>query len=208
MLERGSEAGAAVAQWNHVRLFSRWPELVDPAAARMLTATGWERPTSGYPTGQEWVGAYLRPLAMVLGDRVRFGAEVVGVARRGRDRVIDAGRDTEPLTVHVRRDDGHTELISAKAVIDASGTWGNPGPLGGDALPALGEAAAGRRIVYRVPDLGHRTERARYAGGHVVVAGSGHSAQTALVALAGLAGGKPRDANQLGAASWRGSGCG
>ncbi|WP_116042630.1 FAD-dependent oxidoreductase [Amycolatopsis palatopharyngis] len=187
VLERESAAGAAVAQWNHVRLFSRWPELVDPAADRLLAATGWQRPSSGYPTGQEWVSEYLRPLAAALGERVRFGAEVVGVARRGRDRVVDAGRDTEPLTVHVRCQDGSEELISANGLIDASGTWGNPGPLGGDGLPALGEAAAADRIGYRVPNLGDDGERARYAGRHVVVAGSGHSALTALVALAALA---------------------
>ncbi|SFA94289.1 Predicted flavoprotein CzcO associated with the cation diffusion facilitator CzcD [Amycolatopsis marina] len=187
VLERGSEAGAAVARWNHVRLFSQWPELVDPAASRLLAATGWVPPSAGYPTGQEWAGEYLRPLAAVLGERVRFDAEVVGVARRGRDRVVDAGRDTEPLTVHVRCPDGSEELITANAVIDASGTWGSPGPLGGDGLPALGERAAHDRINYRVPNLADDTERARYAGRHVVVAGSGHSALTALVALSGLA---------------------
>ncbi|MEU0510899.1 FAD-dependent oxidoreductase, partial [Amycolatopsis sp. NPDC006125] len=101
VLERGPQAGASVAQWNHVRLFSQWSELVDPAAGRLLEATGWERPAAeGYPTGQEWVARYLAPLAAALGERVRFGAEVVGVARRGRDRVVDHGRDTEPLTVH------------------------------------------------------------------------------------------------------------
>jgi hypothetical protein len=38
-----------------------------------------------------------------------------------------------------------------------------------------------------VPDLDDAQERARYAGRHVAVVGSGHSALTALVALAGLA---------------------
>jgi thioredoxin reductase len=187
VLERGAEAGAAVAEWNHVRLFSRWAELVDPAAGRLLASTGWEVPSSGYPTGQEWARDYLHPLAAALGTRVRFGAEVVGVARRGRDRVVDAGRDTEPLTVHVRHANGTEDRVTARAVIDASGTWGSPNPLGGDGLPARGEAAAAGRITYRVPNLIDDAGRARYAGRHVVVVGSGHSALTALVALGGLA---------------------
>ncbi|PWK87220.1 pyridine nucleotide-disulfide oxidoreductase [Lentzea atacamensis] len=183
VLEAGDRAGAAVSQWHHVRLFSRWSELVDPAAVRLLERRGWVRP-EGYPTGAEWAELYLVPLAEALGDRVRFGARVVGVTRRGRDLVVDAGRDDEPLTVHVLTDAGE-ERITARAVIDASGTWGSPNPLGGDGLPAVGERAAAAQISYRVPDLA--TSSARYAGKRIAVAGSGHSALTALVALADLA---------------------
>lgn len=182
VLEAGPVAGSAVAQWNHVRLFSKWSELVDPAAARLLEPTGWRRPDGDtYPTGKEWAELYLQPLAKALGDRVRFETPVTGVARRGRDRVVDAGRDTEPLTVHAG-----DERIDAQAVIDASGTWTAPNPLGGDGLPAVGERAAADRISYRVPDLADPDVRARYAGRRVAVAGSGHSALTALVALTEL----------------------
>lgn len=187
VLEAGQSAGTAVAQWHHVRLFSAWSELIDPAADALLADTGWPRPEpSAYPTGAQWAESYLRPLAEVLGERVRFGARVVGVARRGRDRVVDAGREDEPLTVHVVTAAGE-ERISARAVIDASGTWGLPNPLGGDGLPAVGERAAADRIAYRVPNLTDPSVRARYGGRRIAVAGSGHSALTALVALAGLA---------------------
>ncbi|GAA1310627.1 NAD(P)-binding domain-containing protein [Saccharothrix xinjiangensis] len=185
VLEAGAQAGAAVAQWRHVRLFSPWSELVDPAARRLLEPRGWAAPEAGhYPTGAEWASEYLVPLAGALGGHVRFGARVVGVARRGRDRVVDAGRDREPLTVHVVTADGE-ERITARAVVDASGTWTAPNPLGGDGLPAVGERAAADRIAYLVPDLAAEAER--YAGRRVAVAGSGHSALTALVALAELA---------------------
>lgn len=117
---------------------------------------------------------------------MRFSAEVAGVARRGRDRVVDSGREDEPFTVHVRTAGGAEERIAARAVIDASGTWSAPNPLGGEGLPAVGERAAADRIAYRVPNLGDEAVRARYAGKHVVVAGSGHSALTALVALSGF----------------------
>ena len=182
VLEAGPQAGAAVARWRHVRLFSQWSELIDPAARRLLEPTGWRAPDpAGYPTGEQWAAEYLVPLARALGDHVRVNTRVVGVARRGRDRVVDAGREQEPLTVHVEGG----ERITARAVVDASGTWGSPNPLGGDGLPAAGEREAPDRIGYRVPDLA--TEVERYAGKRVAVAGSGHSALTALVALAGLA---------------------
>ncbi|MET8654902.1 NAD(P)-binding domain-containing protein [Nocardia aurea] len=188
VFERGDTAGAAVSQWNHVRVFSRWGELVDPAARRLLDTTGWSAPNvNAYPTGQDWARDYLIPLADALGDTVHLNTEVVGVARRGRDRVVDAGRDTEPLSVHIRRADGTEDRVLARAVIDASGTWTTPNPLGGEGLPALGEAAATGVIDYRVPDLDDEQVRARYAGRHIVIAGSGHSALTAIIALAGLA---------------------
>ena len=47
VLEAGKGPASAVAQWGHVRLFSAWPELVDPAAARLLAGSGWEAPTHG-----------------------------------------------------------------------------------------------------------------------------------------------------------------
>ncbi|HWM02220.1 MAG TPA: FAD-dependent oxidoreductase [Actinophytocola sp.] len=187
VVEAGRSAGTSVRQWHHVRLFSRWGELIDGQAEKLLAPTGWVAPEADrYPTGAEWAQRYLQPLADVLGDRVRFGARVVGVARRGRDLVMDEGRDREPLIVHVATDRGE-ELITARAVVDASGTWTLPNPLGADGLPALGERAAQDRIVYQVPDLDDPAVRARYAGKRIAVAGSGHSALTALVAFAELA---------------------
>ena len=188
VFERGESAGAAIAGWNHVRLFSRWGELIDPAARRLLDTTDWTAPDDdGYPTGQDWTRDYLVPLATALGDDiVQLNTEVVGVARHGRDRVVDAGRDTEPLSVHLRRADGTEDRITAQAVIDASGTWTTPNPLGGEGLPALGERDAVDVIEYRVPNLADEAVRARYAGKHIVIAGSGHSALTAIVALADL----------------------
>ena len=191
VLEAGASAGAAVGEWGHVRLFSPWSELTDRAASALLARTGWEPPApADYPTGREWVERYLRPLAAALADTdevdVRFDHRVVGVTRSGRDRLVDAGRDSEPLVLQVRTSSGVIRLTAA-AVIDASGTWGGPNPLGGDGLPALGEREHADRISYRVPDVGSPEGRARYAGKHVVVAGSGASAQNALVELARLA---------------------
>ncbi|MFJ4948570.1 FAD-dependent oxidoreductase [Streptomyces sp. NPDC088760] len=188
VLEAGPSAGTAVRDWAHVRLFSPWAEVTDPAAEKLLAAAGWIRPDGAtYPTGGDWAEQYLQPLADVLGDKIRYGATVTGVARAGRDRIVDADRDEQPFTVHMESAGGHEERIAARAVIDASGTWSLPGPMGADGLPALGERAAANRISYRVPDLRDPGVRTRYAGKRTAVIGSGASAFTALAHLADLA---------------------
>lgn len=182
VLERGPGAGAAVSDWGHVRLFSAWPELTDAAARRLLAPSGWVAPETGFPTGSEWVSRYLAPLAAALGTRVQYGTTVTGIARRGRDKVVDGGRRDQPFVVHTRRDDGTEGRLLARAVIDASGTWSQPNPTGADGFPAVGESAAADRISYRIPD-----EVAGFAGSRVVVVGAGHSATQAVLRLGELA---------------------
>ncbi|MBK0372941.1 NAD(P)-binding domain-containing protein [Streptomyces sp. RB110-1] len=193
VLEAGNVAGAAVRDWAHVRLFSTWDEVIDPTAEKLLAANGWRRPEgTAYPTGGDWADGYLQPLADVLGDRVHLRTKVVGVSRAGRDRVVDVDRDEQPFTVHAVTADGAELRISARAVVDASGTWSTPGPVGGNGLPALGERAHAQRIAYRVPDLRVPETRARYVGKRTAIVGSGASAFTTLVALADLAGTESR----------------
>lgn len=183
VLESGDSPAATVVEWGHVRLFSPWPELIDPASRRLLEPTGWSAPETGYPSGSQWVEEYLAPLAEALGDSVRYGSRVVGVGRKGRDLSVDAGRAEQPFVVHVRRADGTEERLEAKAVVDASGTWRAPSPAGAEGLPALGEQAAVEAglLDHRTPS---REEAAELVGKHIVVVGSGHSAATAIGDLA------------------------
>ncbi|MFJ4672480.1 FAD-dependent oxidoreductase [Kitasatospora purpeofusca] len=188
VLEAGPTAGTAVRSWSHVRLFSPWAEVVDPAAEKLLAPTGWTHPDpAACPTGGDWAALYLQPLAETLGDRVRYDTRVTGVARAGRDRIVDADRDQQPFTVHVVHADGSEERLLVAAVIDASGTFSTPNPLGANGLPALGERANADRISYRVPDLRDPAVRARYAGKRTAVVGTGASAFTTLASLAELA---------------------
>ncbi len=186
VLEQGAEPASAVAQWGHVRLFSAWPELIDAAAQRLLEPTGWQPRTSGYPTGREWIDDYLAPLAAALDSHVRYGAQVVGVSRAGRDRLVDADRADQPFTVHVVDPDGSEQRLQARAVIDASGTWGVPNPAGADGLPALGERSATTAglLTHAVPDAAAPES---YAGRHTVVVGSGDSAFNAVNELSRIA---------------------
>ncbi|MFF1919486.1 NAD(P)-binding domain-containing protein [Streptomyces sp. NPDC058221] len=192
VLEAGPSAATAVRDWSHVRLFSTWSELTDPAAEKLLAPTGWARPAAdAYPTGGDWARQYLQPLADILGDKVRYGATVTGVSRLGRDRIVDADREQQPFTIRITRADGTEERILGRAVIDASGTWSTSAPISADGLPALGEHAAAARISYRIPDLKDPAVRARYAGKRTAVIGSGASAFTALATLADTAKDEP-----------------
>lgn len=153
VLEAGDTAGAAIRQWGHTRLFSPWRYNVDEAARRLLDPTGWVEPDAeALPTGHDLLEKYLTPLAEALGaDVVRTGARVVAVSRVGMDKTRSAGRAQTPFLVRVDSADGAQIEVRARAVIDASGTWGQPNPLGRSGLPAPGEDAAVRQGLITTP---------------------------------------------------------
>ncbi|UXI70553.1 NAD(P)-binding domain-containing protein [Tahibacter amnicola] len=187
VLEAGTRVGASIREWGHVRLFSPWAYNIDPLAAELLEEQGWRSPDpASYPTGADLVSQYLEPLAATpsLADAIRLGARVTAVSKRQRDRMKDAGRDESPFVVRYTDATGEHEIL-ARAVIDASGTWQAPNPVGASGIPAMGERAVAGHVRYGIPDV-LNTERERYAGKRVLVVGSGHSALNALEDLATL----------------------
>jgi cation diffusion facilitator CzcD-associated flavoprotein CzcO len=188
VLEAGSRVGANIAQWGHVRLFSPWCLALDPVSVRLLDQAGWTGPDpDALPTGADLLERYLAPLAALpaLASRIRLHTTVVAVARQDLDKVRSPGRDQLPFQVRVRDRDGRLADLQARAVIDASGTWTQPNPLGASGLPALGEPDTASQVAYGLPDVLGR-DRNRYAGRRTVVVGAGHSAATSLLALAEL----------------------
>lgn len=185
VLEAGPEVGTHVREWRHVRLFSPWRMNVDDAALRLLEDEPWAMPEpDAWPTGGDLVERYLEPLASsrALAPRLRFGARVVGVARQGWDKLKTEGREREHFAVHVQTESGEIDVVLARAVLDATGTWSRPNPLGSNGLPAPGEPRAAERIAYGIPDvLG--SDRDVYAGRSTLVVGSGHSSFHAVLDL-------------------------
>lgn len=190
VFEAGAAAGSAIALWGHTRLFSPWRYLTSAASVRLLEPTGWVAPDPDVvPSGDELLADYVRPLAAVLSDRVRFNAQVTAVSRQGMDRTRSANRAATPFVLRVETDVGTHDAL-ARAVIDTSGTYSTPNPLtasGLDLVPrAHDDSALQKHLVHALPDvLG--TERSRFAGRHTVVVGAGHSAANTLLALADLA---------------------
>src|SRR5581483_646879 len=141
--EAGATVGANLRDWAHVRIFTTWAQSVDPASCRLLEAAGWTMPRADLlPTGGDLCDQYLEPLRKVAGlaTAIETDAKVVAISRRGIDKVASQARESKPFVLRVRKTDGSERIDLARAVIDASGTWQNPNPLGATGLPAVGEA--------------------------------------------------------------------
>ena len=186
--EAGEAVGSNIPDWGHVRVFTPWRYCVDDAAKALLDRHHWNAPPAdALPTGAELVDAYLEPLARTpeLAVVVETSVRVAAISREGIDKVVSQGREARPFVLAVASKQGVRRDL-ARAVIDASGTWTTPNPLGASGLPAAGEAECAGRIAYGIPDILGR-DRDLYAGRKTLVVGSGHSAANALLELAELA---------------------
>lgn len=187
IFEAGPEVGANIRQWGHVTIFSPWRYNIDQAAAQLLSAQGWQAPPDDLlPTGDQLVDDYLQPLAATpaIQAHLHLNARVTAISRRRIDKMKDRGRDNAPFVLHVQEQD-QAEIYLARAVIDASGTWATPNPLGADGLFAPGEQTNQAQIFYGIPDILGKA-RSRYAGKKVAVVGGGHSAINAILELVDL----------------------
>ncbi|KRE00811.1 flavoprotein [Bosea sp. Root670] len=191
--EAGQEAGANIRGWGHVRLFSPWEFNIAPAARALLANVGWEEPDGqAYPTGGELVDRYLAPLSVTpaLAVVIEYGARITAIGRHGIDKVVSRDRNQRPFVLTIVGSDGTTRRDQARAIIDASGTWTSPNPIGAGGLAADGEEALKDRIAYGIPDVSSRN-RSTYAGRATLVIGAGHSAANVLLDLEELAVAEP-----------------
>ncbi len=192
VLEAGQRVGANLIDYAHVRLFSPWKYDVDHAMAALLTRHGWTAPAEGdLPLAGEVAERVLEPFARLpeIAPHLQLETRVLSITREGFDKVKTLGRERAPFVIRAVRDGKPFEL-RAKTVIDASGTWTMPNPLGAGGLAALGEAEVSGSIHYGIPDvLG--AQRPRYRGKRTLVVGAGHSAANSLLALAELARSEP-----------------
>ncbi len=188
IFEAGESVGANIRNWQHVRLFSPWEYTVDAATVRLLEGSGWQMPAAQeLPSGRDLIERYLLPFSQLpaVQPHLHLNARVIAISRDNIDKMKDAGRDEAPFILHVVYGDGREALVEASAVIDASGTWHNPNPLGSGGLPAMGEQRHTDHIFYGIPDV-LDSQRGRFANKRVLVVGSGHSAINALLELAQL----------------------
>ena len=187
--EAGATIASSVLSWGHIRLFSPWKHLIDPAARRLLEAHGWVEPRrqGSAPFGSELVEQYLAPLAALpsIAPRIHTGISVIAVTRQGMDRTRSTGRESTPFTLRIKDATGSVREILARAVIDASGTYRTENRLGSNGLDPLGIEAVSGHITHALPDvLG--SERQRFSGRNITVVGAGHSAANTLINLATL----------------------
>lgn len=189
ILEAGPRIASSMWDWRHVKLFTPWSYLIDPPSRRLLeTNTDWQAPHDQYvPYAKELVEQFFDPLASIDGiaQHIHLSHKVISVAKDGHDRMRNGVREQAPFLIVTKTPDGPRRYM-AKTVIDTSGTWTTPNPLGAGGVLADGEDKYQDRIRYGMPDVLGR-ERERYAGQRTLVVGSGHSAIGSVLSLAELA---------------------
>ncbi len=184
LIEKGETVGAALMQWKHVRLFSPWEYTIDLASKELLVLHGWTSPPKDeLPTGEEMVHDYLQPLAELpeIKPHIVTGGRVVAIQRYGIDKMKTAGRETFPFEVTYEKDRSIHRVFTS-ALIDATGTWESPNPVGASGNAATGEKENASQIYYGIPEVMGQ-HRSRYEGKTVAVVGSGHSAINTLLEL-------------------------
>ncbi|MFF2796524.1 NAD(P)-binding domain-containing protein [Lysinibacillus xylanilyticus] len=191
LLEAGSEIAHNIRTWGHVTLFSPWRYNIDKAAKALLEGTDWQEPNlETLPTGHELIDLYLKPLADLAQIKpfIQLNSKVVGISRELNDKMKSKNRLNQSFKIYVEKGDD-ISIIEAKAVIDATGTWGNPNPANSTGVWLQTEKVLADHIEYGIPDIKMNT--AKYADKKIAVIGGGHSAINTLLSLAELQEGNP-----------------
>ena len=188
VLERGRVA-ENVRSWGHVRLFSPFAMNTSSWGRRALAESALPADDECL-TGADFVDRYLLPLSRhsLLNGRVRESNHVLGISRARlwkTDQIGKSSRAASPFRILVQSDAGAESTLEADVVLDCSGTYGNHNWLGAGGLPAPGERDAADRIDYELCNV-TGVSRDRFENKAILVAGSGYSAATAVVALAKL----------------------
>lgn len=184
LLEQGTSVGASVLEWGHIQMFSPWEFNIDSAAMELLAESGWiAPPKEELPTGTQLFDQYLHPLAELdrLKPHIKTESLVIAIHRKGFDKMKTAGREQAPFEI-VYEQNHVIQRLEASAVIDATGTWKTPNPIGASGDYAAQETDYSSYIHYGIPDLKGALAM-RYAGKTVAVVGSGHSAIHAILLL-------------------------
>lgn len=181
VLER-DEVGASLLRWGPTRFFSPLGMNL-PLGTRKLVSRKIPD-DDAIVTGSEFVDSVLRPLAgsTALAGRIRLHHRVVAVGRRGLTRSDFSGhpiRAEHPFRLLVETPQGE-EIFEAEAVIDASGTYGNPCSMGGG-IPAAGERSTAIHFIRDLGALHQRLDSLR--GKRILLLGHGHSAANAILQL-------------------------
>lgn len=186
VLESGQNVAHNIRKWQHVHLFSPWQYNIDKVARKLLEETDWKSPQDDIlPTGKELIEQYLEPLSElpVLKKSIHYNSKVVSISRKENDKMKTINREKQPFEIYVESNRG-LEILEARAIIDATGTWGNPNPATSNGVWLSSERDCQEHIEYGIPNISQNTTR--YANKTIAVIGGGHSAINTLLELADL----------------------
>lgn len=184
LFEAGPSVASNIQSWKHIKVFSPWKYNIDKAARQLLSQTNWQSPDEeGLPTGGELFNHYFKPFYELpfIKSNTHLNSKVLSVGRKNMDKMKTSGREDVPFMIQVLQN-GEVEQFEAKAVIDATGTWNSPNPIGSGGVYAVGEVENKENIFYGIPDILERHSE-RYKNKSVLVVGSGHSSINAILEL-------------------------
>jgi thioredoxin reductase len=184
LIEKGATVAANILSWKHIRVFSPWRYNIDKAARQILSRSGWKGPDDNVlPTGEELYNEYFKPLSEVpsIESNLIVNAEVLSIGKKNIDKMKTQGREALPYVVQVLRGN-NVEQYEVAGVIDATGTWNSPNPIGSGGVYAVGEVENRESIFYGIPDIFNQYE-STYKNKSVLVVGSGHSSINVILEL-------------------------
>ncbi len=187
LLESGSQVGENILTWGHVQVFSPWKYNMDKSALKLLKKQDWNEPDQDeLPTGKALVDQYLKPLGNTLEikNSLFVNTKVLSISRKNTDKMKTANREEQPFIIYAEQNDKLVQF-EARAVIDATGIWGNPNPANSNGIWLKEEKEINHQIFYGIPDIVGK-DKDRYLNKRVAVVGSGHSAINSLLELAKL----------------------
>jgi len=185
LFEAGESVGANILSWQHVRVFSPWRYNIDKAAKQLLEESGWICPDEeALPTGKELYDAYFKPLAdlPILKSYINTNSKVMAIGRKNMDKMKSWNREEWPFVLQVHQKNEGVRFYEVKSVIDASGTWNSPNPIGSGGVFAVGEMENNDKILYGIPDVLSKL-KGRYKNKNIAVVGGGHSAINTIIEL-------------------------
>ena len=194
LFERGRLA-ENVRQWGHVYVFTEWKRNRSPLAVRLLEERGATLPDGESNSSGDELADYVVKLAGLEALRGRIFPQTP-VLQLGRERCLrsdfigDDKRSEFPFRLLLQTPTGQ-RIEHFDAVIDATGVYATPNFAGNGGMPALGEIELQPRLDYHIPDIDGTAKRpgrarARFAGHHTLVIGSGHSAASTLRSIGAL----------------------
>jgi thioredoxin reductase len=184
LFESGPNVGSSILSWAHVKVFSPWKYNIDKSAKELLRNSGWQEPTeSEVHSGKEFYELYLKPLSELpaLRDHIYLNSKVIAVGRKNMDKMKTMSREKTPFLIQVQEQQD-IKTYEARAIIDTSGTWLSPNPVGSGGNFAVGEAENADHIFYGIPDVMNK-HKMRFANKNVAVIGGGHSAINTILEL-------------------------
>ncbi|GMH68759.1 hypothetical protein TrST_g4411 [Triparma strigata] len=181
LIEKEPTIAGNVHKWSSVNLFSPWSMNYSPRGLEILTELKVDHPKpDSYPTGKEYVEGYLDHIKSYLCSNacpnfnLKLSTTLISSVRQNSPKTSMSSRSSSPFLLLLKDSNTNVEFHhKTDKLIDCSGTYSNPSPLGLSSQPALNERSLNSEIT--------RSLNAEIpVGSKILLVGSGATAITFL----------------------------